>query len=112
MPQDFALTKKLRSSFVTPPTRRSICHRPVPVGRVRALILIWMVHEDEFYASMLLLPPPHTVAFWLGRLSRVSAVARRASLLSGSEASISVCAGAVPRTYEAETIAQPIAQSA
>ena len=92
--------------------RRSVCHRQVPAGRLAALILIWMVHEDEFSASMLLLPPPDTVAFWRGRLSRVSPVARRASLLSGSEASISVSAGAVSRTYEAETIAQPIAQSA
>src|SRR5258708_19450956 len=53
-----------------------------------------MVHEDEFSASMLLLPPSDTVAFWFGRLSRISPVARRPSLLFVSEASISVSAGA------------------
>ena len=85
--------------------RRSICHRQVPAGRLTALILVWTVHEDEFSASMLLLPPSDTVAFWFGRLSRISPVARRPSLLFVSEASISVCAGAVSRKYEAETIA-------
>ena len=43
-----------------------------------------MVYEDEFSAALLLLLPPNTVAFWLGNLSRVSRVARRASVVSRS----------------------------
>jgi hypothetical protein len=71
-----------------------------------------MVNEDEFSASLLLLPPPDTVAFWPGRLSRVSPVARRAPILSGSETSLSICAPAVTHTHEAETIAWPITRGA
>jgi hypothetical protein len=41
-----------------------------------------MVDEDEFPSSMLLLPPPDTVAFRFGRFS-----------------------GAASRTYQAKTIA-------
>jgi hypothetical protein len=85
--------------------RDSICHSEVPAARVRARKLIWMVYEDEFSPSMLLLPPSDTVAFWFGRLSRIGRVAHRPSLLFVSEASTSVYAGAVSRTYEAETIA-------
>jgi hypothetical protein len=64
-----------------------------------------MVDEDEFPASMLLLPPPDTVAFRFGRFSRIGRVAHRSSLLFVSEASQSVYAGAASRTYQAKTIA-------
>jgi hypothetical protein len=106
MPQEFTLPKKRRSSFVTPCyVRRSICHRRVTVARLGPLILLWMVHEDEFSASMLLLPPSDTVAFWSCRLSRIGPVAHRPSLLFVSEESISVYADAVSWAYEVETIA-------
>src|SRR5258708_33104586 len=75
-------------------------------------MLMWTVHGDEFSASVLFLPPLDTVAFRPGRLSRVSPVARRTSPLSGSDTSLPVCATALARTHEAETIAQRIAQSA
>src|SRR6202042_1860164 len=100
-PQDFTLPKKRRSTFVTPCyVRRFICHRRGTAGKGGGFILLWMVHEDEFSASMLLLPPSDTVAFWSCRLSRIGPVAHRPSLLFVSEASISVYTDAVSCTYE------------
>jgi len=64
-----------------------------------------MVHEDEFSAALLLLPPPNTVAFWLDSLSRIGRVARRSPVLYRSEASLSIHAPEIAHTHEAKTVA-------
>ena len=76
-----------------------------------SLTFIRMVHEDEFSAALLLLPPPNTVAFWLDSLSRIGRVARRSPVLYRSEASLSIHAPEIAHTHEAKTVAQPVNQS-
>jgi len=107
LPQPDART----ADAMSPPRARLACLRQSVQSKVTSHTFIWTVHEDEFSASLLLLPPPNTVAFWLDRLSRISRVARRASVLSRSETSLPICALMVAHTHEAETVDWPILAS-
>src|SRR5262245_13611636 len=66
--------------------------------------ILFMVHEDEFPASLLLLSTTDSVASWARRFSRFHPMALSPSPLLGSETSVPVHAPAAACTRQAQTL--------